>query len=187
MSRVPANSPAARSTRLPSFMCACIQRRFPGCRSLYPMACAIIHRCHGGRDAGILPSNRPACISWSIRDGPLPFQTWPVGPRSRHPPSHAGPVRARPVLRSSVPWLYRATSLQDRLRTGSSVSPACAVRRASGGRCLTRPALMPPQPLSVATKAASAPCRKNAIPSVECQANGLSTSGCGPQSCHFLQ
>ena len=64
-------------------------------------------------------------LEHSRRPPPLPdLAGWP---RSRHPPSHAGPVRARPVLRCSAPWSYRATSLQDGLRTGSDpadVSPA---------------------------------------------------------------
>ena len=53
--------------------------------------------------------------------------------------------------------------------------PPAQARRASGGRCRTRLALMPPQPFSVATKATSARCRKNAIASVERQATGPST------------
>ena len=60
------------------------------------------------------------------------------------------------------------------LRSGSSVSTACSVRRTPGGRCRTRPAPMPPQPLSVATKAASARWRKNATASVGRRANGPS-------------
>ena len=47
------------------------------------------------------------------------------------------------------------------LRSGSSVSTSCSVRRTPGGHCRTCPAPMPTQPLSVATKAASARWRKN--------------------------
>ena len=130
------------------------------------MACAIIHRRHGGRDAGILPSNRRHASSGAFETAPLPFQTWPDG---------RGLVIHLAVQAQFAPDLCAAV-----LRPGHTGRALCkTVRDPVAIR------LMLPQPLSVATKAASAPSRKNAIPSVERQANGLSTCGYGVKSCHF--
>ena len=130
------------------------------------MACTIIHLHHDRQIRWDPPIKSPACISWSIRDGPLPFQTWPVG---------RGLVIQLAVQAQFAPDLCSAV-----LRPSYTGRPLC--------KTVCEPVairLMFPQHLSVATKAASAPCRKNAITSVECQANGLSTSGCGVKSCHF--
>ena len=73
---------------------------------------------------------------------------WPCRPGSR---LTCAPLFCALVIPSAL--------LSNVLWSGSPVSPTCVVRRASGGRSRTRLALMPPQPLSVATKGtASAPC-----------------------------
>ena len=53
--------------------------------------------------------------------------------------------------------------------------PRAQVRGASGRHCRTRLALMPPKPLGVATRATSAPTRRNAIASVNRKGNGPSS------------
>ena len=167
-------------------VCACIQRWFPGCRGLCPMACAIIHRFHGGPRRWDPPIKSPACISLEhVRQPPSPSRpgrlaavsssTWPCRPSSR--PTCA-PLFCALVIpgdlfaRRSAIRLFSFTRVCSAARLGmplpdpsrSDASPAS--QRCHKGRIRSQ-------------------CRKNAIPSVERQANGLSTSGCDLQSCHF--
>lgn len=80
--------------------------------------------------------------------------------------------------------LYKSSAV--RIAGGSSVSPTGSVRRTSGGRCLTSPAVMPSQPRGVAAKAVPAPRRRKATASVGSLASEISTCGYLPSFCPSL-
>ena len=126
----------------------------------------------GGRVKAIMglesARNGDAHASRFGRLAAVPASVWPCKPSSR---LNRAPLFCALVIRStlfaklSAIRLFRSTHV---FKSGGT----------SGGRRRTRLALTPPQPLGVATKAASAPSRRNAIASVQHRANGPSASGC---------